>query len=369
MFPEKRWKESLRFVNLASSLVILIFPYASEACMNPRRALRSGFTLIELLVVIAIIAILIALLVPAVQKVREAAARTQCLNNLKQWGLAMHSFHDVNKKLPPFTTVQTPAAPAMRRHTWAPMIMPYLDQGNLVRAYNSAVNWYDAPNLAMTQQPLTVFYCPSDRPGAMWTDQTGYISARANYLVCYGNLTFPTAASLSTVAGPMGRGIFGVQQMINAGANQFTPYQTTLVQITDGTSNTILMSEVIVARQDNNQNGAGRWQDGDFRGHIWHDATASNPSHCPNIFMTINGPNSTAPDNALCGIIPNTDPLMPCTSPGNTNARINTARSRHPGGVHVMMADGTGRFVANGVNLATWRGMGSMDSNEVVSVE
>src|SRR6478672_7427069 len=137
--------------------------------MSPTKR-RAGFTLIELLVVIAIIAILIALLVPAVQKVREAAARTQCINNLKQWGLGMHGYHDNYKKLPAFTTV------IPRRHNWAPMIMPFLDQAHLVAGYDFTINWYDGINLPMTQKQLTIFYCPSDRPGAMWTDQTGYIS-------------------------------------------------------------------------------------------------------------------------------------------------------------------------------------------------
>jgi prepilin-type N-terminal cleavage/methylation domain-containing protein/prepilin-type processing-associated H-X9-DG protein len=331
--------------------------------MKLSRSVRVGFTLIELLVVIAIIAILIALLVPAVQKVREAAARTQCINNLKQWGLAMHSFHDVNKKLPPFTTV-TPF-----RHTWAPMIMPYLDQSNLVQGYNMNTHWYNAPNLVMTQQPLTVFYCPSDRPGAMWTDQTGYVSARANYLVCYGNVTFPQNVSLSAISGGTGRGIFGTSRMnTSLTANDFTPYQTKLTQISDGTSNTLMMAEVIVAKQDNNQGGGGDWTRGDFRGHVWHDATASNPSHCPNIFMTLYPPNSSVADNALCGTIANTDPLMPCANT-NTANRHNTARSRHSGGVNAMFADGTVRFMSNNIALATWRGLGSMDSNEVVSLE
>jgi prepilin-type N-terminal cleavage/methylation domain-containing protein/prepilin-type processing-associated H-X9-DG protein len=318
------------------------------------RRSRFGFTLIELLVVIAIIAILIGLLLPAVQKVREAAARMKCANNLKQWGLAMHNYHDTNGKFPYFTSVSP------RRHNWAPFVMPFLEQGNLVAGYNMNVHWYDAPNLVMTQQQLSIFYCPSDRPGAMWTDQTGYVSARGNYLVCYGNVLFG-GGQLTP-----GRGIFGCSAIQNAGANQFTPYQTQIVQITDGTSNTLLMSEVIVAKSDNNQGGGGNWPSGDFRGHIWHDATMSSPSHCPNIFMTINPPNSTVPDNGMCGTIPNTDPLMPCTN-GSTTTRQNTARSRHSGGVNAMFADGSIRFYTNSTAQTTWQAMGSMDTGEVIS--
>ncbi|HJZ59143.1 MAG TPA: DUF1559 domain-containing protein [Gemmataceae bacterium] len=318
------------------------------------RARSPAFTLIELLVVIAIIAILIGLLLPAVQKVREAAARIKCSNNLKQWGLALHNFHDVNGKFPYFSQA-TP-----NRQTWAPFVMPYLEQAPLVAGYNLNVHWYQAPNLAVTQVQLPVFYCPSDRPGAMWTDQTGYVSARANYVACYGNVLFGGGA-----LGP-GRGIFGCSAIANASANQFTPYQTQIVQITDGTSNTILLSEVIVARLDNNQNGGGNWQNGDFRGHVWHDAYMGAPSHCPNIFMTINGPNSTVPDNALCGIVVNNDPLMPCSN-GGTASRVNTARSRHPGGVNTLYADGSIRFARNSINIATWQAMGSMDTGDIVT--
>ena len=323
-----------------------------------RRVSRYGFTLIELLVVIAIIAILIGLLLPAVQKVREAAARAKCTNNLKQWGLAMHAYHDGNGHFPAFSTVSP------NRQTWAPFVMPYLEQANLVSAYDLSQNWYNGANLAVTQIPLPVLTCPSDRQRAMWTDQTGFISARGNYLVCYGNVTWGNG-----LTGP-GNGIFGCLTIPNAAvqaaANVFTPYLTEIVNITDGTSTTILMSEVIVALQDNNQGGGGNWPSGDFRGHIWHDATSSSPSHCPNIFMTINGPNSSVPDNALCGTIPNNDRLMPCADSGTTT-RVNTARSRHNGGVNVLFADGSTRFVTNSIKPSAWQAMGSMDAGDIVA--
>jgi prepilin-type N-terminal cleavage/methylation domain-containing protein/prepilin-type processing-associated H-X9-DG protein len=321
---------------------------------TPRRA-RSGFTLVELLVVIAIIGVLVALLLPAVQAARESSRRTKCQSNLRQWALAMHNFHDVNNNLPYFTQT-TPV-----RQTWAPFVMPYLEQGNLVAGYNINTHWYNAPNLAVTQLTLPIFSCASDRQKAMWLDQTGYISARGNYLVCYGNLQWAN----DTAVGP-GHGAFGLTSYTNAASNVFVPYQCRFAQITDGTSNTLLMSEVIVARQDNNQGGAGTWQNGDFRGHIWHDAVSSSPSHCPNIFMTINGPNSTVPDNALCGTIPNTDTKMPCVS-GSSTARFNSARSRHPSGVNASFADGSVRFITDSINLTAWRAYGTMDGGETIT--
>ena len=257
-------------------------PSFSEALCSPG-PFRPAFTLIELLVVIAIIAILIGLLLPAVQKVREAAARMQCTNNLKQIGLAMHNYHDVDRQVPRTFTQSNPRQP------WDAFVMPYLEQGKLVKSYDINQVWYAAVNLPTTQLPLSVFYCPSDRPGAMWQDQTGYPAARGNYLVCYGNLTFGGSGMI----GPAGHGIFGCSSASNPSGNVFTPYQAQIVQITDGTSNTILMSEVIVAKADNNQGGGGDWTKGDFRGHVWHDAYSGNPSHCPNIFMTINPPNSS----------------------------------------------------------------------------
>src|SRR3954451_22416967 len=308
-----------------------------------KRRPTGAFTLVELLVVIAIIGVLVALLLPAVQAARESSRRTKCQSNLRQWALAMHNFHDVNNNLPYFTQT-TP-----NRQTWAPFVMPYLEQGNLVSAYTMSTHWYNAPNLAVTQLNLPIFSCASDRQKAMWLDQTGFISARGNYLVNYGNLPWGNDTQL----GP-GHGPFGLPSVQSASSNLFTPYQCRFAQITDGTSNTLLMSEVIVARMDNNQGGGVNWPSGYFRGHIWHDAVTSSPSHCPNIFMMINGPNSTVPDNAMCGTIPNNDVKMPCVN-GSSTTRVNSARSRHPSGVSASCADGSVRFVTDSISQTAWR--------------
>ena len=202
-------------------------------------AKRGGFTLIELLVVIAIIAVLIGLLIPAVQKVREAANRIQCSNNLKQLGLGLHQFHDTHRKFPPG---QVPGplpewgVPTGIHHGWAPFILPYIEQEALYKAYHWNLWSADPLNQPVMGEPLAVFQCPSAPAGRFVTnswpfDYPGAKAACGDYaptwsvdpVLVVNGLVAPPPADLRGVLVP----------------NDMTKMQ----QITDGTSNTILVTE------------------------------------------------------------------------------------------------------------------------------
>jgi prepilin-type N-terminal cleavage/methylation domain-containing protein/prepilin-type processing-associated H-X9-DG protein len=315
---------------------------------------RPAFTLIELLVVIAIIGILIALLLPAVQKIREAAARLKCANNLHQIGLAMHNYHDANGKLPPQTARN---ANSCCYGTWQMAILPYVEQDNLWNAYTNyggtaatGPTYEQLSNLRVTSVRLATFTCPSDIPNApklgTFSGVT-YNITQHNYLVNVGNIDYSQGKDGVLPDQPAGLTFLGAPFSRNA--------QFKLTDISDGTSNTLMAAEV--------KQGQGQ----DFRGLTWWAEGSG--------FTVYRTPNSPGPDyiangKGAPGCVPtavnslNADcKAFPTPNP---NWNVFTARSRHLGGVNVVLCDGSTRFVTNSIAWPVWQALGTSQGGEVV---
>lgn len=344
------------------------------------RRFRSAFTLIELLVVIAIIAILIALLLPAVQQAREAARRSQCKNNLKQIGLAMHNYLDTFGTFPigslyGLSTAFPPYGSNLT--TWNVRLLPYIEQTTLYNNVNFDVHpGNTAANNAVAQTELPAYRCPSDSNGrgscGSGFDQYG----PTNYVGCVGGgsgtdddarggggsgtappFTVPGGNS-TWYACPQNndtqRGIFS--------ANSFTK----LASITDGTSNTALVSECLVGVPRYHQtspagdtnctpsglSGATRRTNS---GYSWMFGR-TNPAW---YFSAMYTPNFRRAATAT-----EVDGIYDCSNNDIGGAYV--ARSKHTGGVQVTLADGSVRFVSDNINRQTWRDVGNRkDGNPV----
>jgi prepilin-type N-terminal cleavage/methylation domain-containing protein/prepilin-type processing-associated H-X9-DG protein len=308
---------------------------------------NQGFTLVELLVVIAIIGILVALLLPAVQAAREAARRTKCSNNLKQWVLAMHNHHDTLLRFPYGSTND---AHVNKRKTWVMFVWPYIEQNTLADQGNPTVPFYNPPYTihgtlnGLCGRKLEAYYCPTDGAGLKDQSSGTYQRVRGNYVVNWGNALYD-----DTQAAPVGTAIgskFG--PFFHMGGNRSRPGEVAFREIIDGTSNTLMLSEALMAKVAT---------DNDWRGDIHNDDGVFR-------FHTVTTPNSTAPDliSSTTFFTPDLDPRMPVAL---GNPQRAAARSRHPGGVMAALCDGSVRFYSDTIALTSWQALGSMAGGEV----
>jgi prepilin-type N-terminal cleavage/methylation domain-containing protein/prepilin-type processing-associated H-X9-DG protein len=314
---------------------------------NLRHCLRHGFTLVELLVVITIIGILIALLLPAVQAAREAARRMQCGNNLKQLGLALLNYESAKGCLPP-GVIWYGGMYGANRMVFLPHLLPYTEMGPLydsIKWTNSAVVWADSANAAVTRVPLPGMLCPSDRSAGDTVTNAYGTFARTNYLGVFtgyqiGDLHYPGKPAPTATTPDRPRACFDCNRSAK------------LSEITDGTSNTLCMAEGLTGPKDK------------LRGTFWEDEAVGA------ILFTENTPNSIQPDRCNSSFydlwcVNSPSDNMPSTLGGIYTDASCTARSRHPGGVGALMADGSAHFVGNSILQDVWRGLGTIAGNEV----
>jgi prepilin-type N-terminal cleavage/methylation domain-containing protein/prepilin-type processing-associated H-X9-DG protein len=352
-----------------------------------------GFTLIELLVVIAIIAVLIALLLPAVQAAREAARRAQCVNNLKQIGLAIHNYHSTHNTFPPFSV---PAADPVNK-IWADVFGPsalMMAMGSMegMALYNSfnfttgcvldCGNANAAGNTTVSMATVRTFVCPSDPNLALWTYGTNY------------------AASL----GPQFRADAGTNGI---GVGMFAASQAWGIRdCIDGTSGTVAFAEVLLGNKTASPTYPATifiknpWPDGALGGfgqgmgqvmpsgvanlnsyvqtcNADRAAGGKNPEYTAHDYWALGRlyrgagmtmlltPNSP---NADCAMDPGARPQQSYAA-GSFSGAMTAARSKHAGGVNVLLADGSVRFIKDSINQLTWWSLGTRAGGEVVSAD
>jgi prepilin-type N-terminal cleavage/methylation domain-containing protein/prepilin-type processing-associated H-X9-DG protein len=314
-----------------------------------KRRSRLGFTLIELLVVIAIIAVLIGLLLPAVQKVREAANRTQCQNNLKQLGLAAHNYHDTFGQFPTGWNFAT---------SWGALsyLLPYVEQDNVFRQINFTLSLNDPVNQPCSFVKFHLLRCPSDLENPMPS-----IGTATNYMGNNGNWPVFVVARGLNLNDPRPNGIFYTESK-----------DIRFASILDGTSNTAMFSERVLGDGNlgqispfedvfNGPNAApGRPNSAD-EAYTWcQSVDVSNPANQFPIFMGApwgHGQHCyqhvSPPNSRSCGWLPSLRATMAATS-------------RHSRGVNVVLCDGSTRFVQDNINLLVWRALGSRNGSETV---
>jgi prepilin-type N-terminal cleavage/methylation domain-containing protein len=357
------------------------------------RSRKRGFTLIELLVVIAIIAILIALLLPAVQQAREAARRTQCRNNLKQIGLALHNYHDSFRAFPPGrmqpyfgnfagSTISECWTGAVAVHVH---ILPYLDQTNVYNQIDFNQTRVRVPpsgppfcpnNLNIIQTPLPVFKCPSEvlDPGGLPTNNYRY---NMGVTFCAGTPWTDSGVDIS----PFSDNCRAELQGPSGGA--FSDHSLRGIRdYTDGSSNTVMFSERILGDLD-----ATAINKGNFLRVMAQNTSqttalllSSCPPGVPAPGTSHNNGQGIGPGSWSQGIYMHTtynhlftpnSPNYDCSTSvsfvdGNNEGAIATARSYHAGTVLCLLGDGAVRNIGDNIDLRVWRGLGTRGGGEVL---
>jgi prepilin-type N-terminal cleavage/methylation domain-containing protein/prepilin-type processing-associated H-X9-DG protein len=333
--------------------------------------LRRGFTLIELLVVIAIIGVLIALLLPAVQAAREAARRSQCTNNLKQLGLAVHNYESVNNTLAPSGSATMPAGAAPSNFSMKFRLLPYMEQKNVYDAVNfdhtAYVNDATFANWTVQNTLINTFQCPSDsNPG-----HNNPLIAGGNYLNNLGMARFYNQWE------PEGPAYF-------LGNDANLRRLVTFASIKDGMSMTAIFSETIkgTGRGISTQSKNGRHMM--YTHATKRDTYATDPdpyvkhfNDCRNATQMIwdyKGERYLDHASARGGgyhhlMTPN---QKTCALDNGTITLIDdfvTASSNHPGGVNVLFMDGTIRFIKDNVNIKTWHAIATKNFGETISAD
>ena len=277
---------------------------------------RRGFTLIELLVVIAIIGVLVGLLLPAVQQAREAARRTSCVNNMKQLGLAIHNYKDVNKVLPAGWTKPADLTnfPSGNFWGWGAVILPFTEESSLFDQIEFERGWQTGTNTALARTTLPGRCCPSDTMGLLNTEHNSF--AKSNYIGSFGNKIIMDTNFATT----NDRGVFTENITFR------------FREITDGLSKTILLGE----RKGDEGHTAGLWS-----GITWPFAKA--PA------AVGRGPLGNEPWNAVNG--------------GND---WTLSVSNHPGGCNVAMVDGSVRFLNDTLSLTAYQYMIQINDGQVI---
>lgn len=299
-----------------------------------------AFTLVELLVVITIIGILISLLLPAVQAAREAARRSQCGNNLKQIGLALHLHHEAKAYFPPghFWAQNSNGLTGGSEATWITYLLPYLEQNNL----DVTIDWTKGfggaagalVNATVCKTPISVFTCPSNEHVEAILDGA---YARGTYAANNG-------------IGPMVETDLTNLPMKRMGGVFYLNSNMTAAQVSDGLSNTAFVGEICAVPGE------------DFRGMLHYP---EGPLYHHNYT-----PNSAMPDEIRRGWCVNTTGA-PCDGSlfSTYKPRVLTmiARSAHPGGVNMMLGDGGVRFIGESVAIAAWQALATPQGGEVAN--